>query len=299
MRRSFVTADVFTTTKGGGNPLAVVLDCADLTDAQMQMITREFNLSETAFVLPPKTPDQTAFVRIFTPTGELPFAGHPVVGTAVILANRHKTNSGTSPTRMVLEVPLGNVQIQVADNPGGAISATCVVPKLPVMKSPSPNVGQVAAALSLSTSDIDATRRPIQTWDAGFPVLFAALRSRDSVSRARVELSKWFSTDEFGWPVSVYPYAATGQGRFYARMFAPMDGVLEDAATGGAVAAFAGHLHACDELREGIHEAIIEQGVDMGRPSQIKLEIEIAQGRLESVRIGGTAVEFMAGSFDV
>lgn len=299
MRREFVTADVFTTTKGGGNPLAVVLDCAGLTDAQMQMITREFHLSETTFVLSAKAPDQTAFVRIFTPAGELPFAGHPVVGTAVVLAKRHKAKTGALPTRMVLAVPLGTVQIQIGNDPSGAITATCAIPKLPVMRSPSPSAEQIAAALSLSASDIDTTRRPIQTWDAGFAVVFAGLRSRDSVSRARVDLSKWFSTDEFGRPVSVYPYAANGDGCFYARMFAPMEGVPEDPATGGAVAAFSGHLHACDHLHEGLHEAIIEQGVDMGRPSEIKLEMEVAQDQLLRVRIGGPAIEFMAGSFDI
>lgn len=274
MRREFVTADVFTSVKGGGNPLAIVLDCARLTDAQMQMIAREFNISETAFVLSSRVPDRAALVRIFTPTGELPFAGHPVVGTAVVLANRYKAQTGTPPARMVLEVPLGAVQVQIGNDPSGATSATCAIPRLPVMHSPSPSPGQIAVALSLSTSDIDVTRRPIQTWDAGYPVVFAALRSRDCVSRARVDVLKWFSMDEFGWPVCVYPYAASGDDRFYARMFAPMDGVLEEAATGGAAAAFAGHLHACDKLREGHHEAIIEQGVDMGRPSQIKLEME-------------------------
>jgi Phenazine biosynthesis-like protein len=152
MRRAFVTADVFTATKGAGNPLAVVLDCVGLTDTQMQTIAREFNISETTFVFPPKDPDQTAFVRIFTPARELPFAGHPMIGTAVVLAQRHKMQTGAPLSRMVLEVPLGLVEIEVADDPSGATSAMCAIPKLPVMHSPSPTVEQVAAALSLSPS---------------------------------------------------------------------------------------------------------------------------------------------------
>jgi trans-2,3-dihydro-3-hydroxyanthranilate isomerase len=295
----FVTADVFTTTKGAGNPLAVVLDCVGLTDAQMQMIAREFNISETTFVFSPKAPDQTASVRIFTPVRELPFAGHPMIGTAVVLAERHRTQSDAPLNRMVLEVPAGLVEIEVADDPSGVTSAMCAVPKLPVMHSPSPTVEQVAAALSLSPSDIDAVERPIQTWDAGYAVVFAALTSRDAVSRARVDLLKWPSTTEFGRPKSIYPYAAAGSSHFYARMFAPTMGIPEDPATGGAAAALAGHLHACAKLGDGVHQFVIDQGVDMGRPSQIMLEMQVAQGQLKRVRIGGAAVEFLAGLFEL
>jgi len=124
MRRAFVTADVFTATKGAGNPLAVVLDCVGLTDAQMQMIAREFNISETTFVFPPKAPDQAAFVRIFTPARELPFAGHPMIGTAVVLAQRHKSQKGAPLNRMVLEVPAGLVEIEVSGDQSGTTSAT-------------------------------------------------------------------------------------------------------------------------------------------------------------------------------
>lgn len=299
MRRAFVTADVFTATKGAGNPLAVVLDGVGLTDAQMQMIAREFNISETTFVLPPKAPDQTAFVRIFTPARELPFAGHPMIGTAVVLAQRHRTQNGTPLSRMILEVPAGPAEIEVTDDPNGVTSATCAIPKLPVMHSPSPAVEQVAAALSVPPSDIDANGWPIQTWDAGYAVVFAALTSRDAVARAKVDLAKWPSTTEFGRPMSIYPYAVTGNGRFYARMFAPTMGIPEDPATGGAAAALAGHLHACTNLSDGVHRSIIDQGVGMGRPSQIALEIEVAHGQLQRVRIGGTAVTFLSGSFEL
>ena len=299
MRRAFVTADVFTATKGAGNPLAVVLDCVGLTDAQMQMIAREFNISETTFVFPPKAPDQAAFVRIFTPARELPFAGHPMIGTAVVLAQRHKSQKGAPLNRMVLEVPAGLVEIEVSGDQSGTTSATCAVPKLPVMHSPSPTVGQVAAALSLSPSDINVADRPIQTWDAGYAVVFAALTSKDAVARAKVDLSKWPSTTEFGRPTSFYPYAVAGSSRFYARMFAPTMGIPEDPATGGAAAALAGHLHACARLGDGLHRFIIDQGVDMGRPSEITLEMEVAEGQLKRVRIGGTAVEFLAGSFEL
>lgn len=297
MRRAFVTADVFTTTKGAGNPLAVVLDCAGLSDAQMQMIAREFNISETTFVLPPKAPDRAAFVRIFTPARELPFAGHPVIGTAVALAERHRAHSSAPLSRMVLEVPLGVVDVEISDDPRGATSATCAIPKLPVMHSPSPTAAQVAAALSLPPSDI--ADRAIETWDAGYAVVFAALKSPDAVSRAKVDLPNWPSAAEFGRPTSIYPYAVTENDRLFARMFAPTLGIPEDPATGGAVAALAGHLHACAHLGDGLHHATIDQGVDMGRPSQIKLEMQVVQGQLTRVRIGGPAVQFLSGSFDI
>ena len=238
-------------------------------------------------------------MRIFTPARELPFAGHPVIGTAVVLAERHKAQTGALLGRMVLEVPSGRVEIETVADPSGATSATCAIPKLPVIHAQSPSVAQIAAALSLTSSDVDETHRPIQTWDAGYAVTFVALKSKDAVAQSKVDLSKWPSSSEFGRPISVYPYAADGKGRFYARMFAPTLGIPEDPATGGAVAALAGHIHACDKPDDGRHRFTVDQGIDMGRPSQIRLELEVMQRDLRRVRISGTAVEFLNGSLEL
>jgi trans-2,3-dihydro-3-hydroxyanthranilate isomerase len=299
MRRQFVTTDVFTTRKGAGNPLAVVLDSVGLTDTQMQTIAREFNISETTFVIPSAAPDQPVFVRIFTPARELPFAGHPVVGTAVILAERVRSQTGQLPTWLHLEVPLGKVEVDICTDPSGPTSAVCAVPKLPIMHANPPTDSQVAVALSLPVSEIDLSRRPIQTWDAGYAVTFVALKSKDAVSKAKVDLSQWPSAAEFGHPVSVFPYVEDAQDRLYARMFAPAMGIPEDPATGGAVAALAGHIHAFGERCDGTHHVIVEQGVDMGRPSTVTLELRIAHNALDRVRIGGPAVEFFNGSFEM
>lgn len=294
MQRRFVTIDVFTTVKGTGNPLAVVLDAEGLSDAQMQLIAREFNLSETTFVLPARQPGQTAFVRIFTPGRELPFAGHPMIGTALVLANLEGQPRSAAKHTLTIEVPLGVVPIEIGEGPGGEAVATCVAPKLPVVSAASPSAEQIAAALSITSAEL-AADVPIATWDAGYTVTFAALGSKQAVSRSKVNLAQWPQADPIGRPVSIFPYAVTGERHIYARMFAPTLGIPEDPATGGAVVAMAGHLHAHGGVGDGSHRFAIEQGVDMGRPSRIDLLIDVEQGVLTRVRIAGAGAEFMRG----
>lgn len=295
MQRRFVTIDVFATTKGAGNPLAVVLDAEGLSDAQMQLIAREFNLSETTFVLPPRQTAQQAFVRIFTPARELPFAGHPVIGTALVLANLERQQHGAAPPMLTIEVSLGVVPVAIGDGPGGETVATCIAPKLPVFSGSSPSAAQLAAALSIPTSEL-ANKVPIETWDAGYAVTFVALASREAVSRSKVDLSQWPQAEPSGRPVGIiFPYATTAAHRFYARMFAPSLGIPEDPATGGAVVAMAGHLHAQYGVGDGSHCFEIEQGFDMGRPSRIDLLIDVERNKLTRVRIAGAGVEFMHG----
>lgn len=296
MKRRFVTIDVFTTTKGAGNPLAVVVDAEDLSDVQMQLIAREFNLSETTFVLPPRTPGHTAFVRIFTPGRELPFAGHPVIGTSLVLAKIEQEKRSAVPTSLTIEVPLGEVSVELEDGPSGEMTATCAAPKLPVAHTPSPSAEQVAAALSISTGEL-ASNVPIETWDAGYAVTFVALASANGVSRSRVDAANWPQADAFGRPVSLFPYAMSGERRLYARMFAPALGIPEDPATGGAAVAMAGHLHAHYRAGDGSHRFDIEQGVDMGRPSRIDLLFDVKHNQLTRVRIAGAGAEFMQGVF--
>ena len=293
MARPFVTMDVFTTVVGTGNPLAVVFDADGLDDARLQSIAREFNLSETTFVFLPKVGEALPYVRIFTPSRELPFAGHPVIGTAVALANR--LSSGTSkPERLAFQVPAGLVQVDL-DHRHEAMIATCVVPRLPTQHDSSPSAEQCAAALGLDISEIATSQAPIQTWDAGYPVTFVSVNSRESLGRVKVHLSRWPSTTEFGRPISLFPYFRDGERRFCARMFAPTLGIPEDPATGGAVAAMAGHIHACYAPDDGTAHFEFEQGVHMGRPSRIELTLKTVGKTLDRVLIGGAAVEFSRG----
>ena len=293
MERRFVTIDVFTTIKGAGNPRAVVRDAEGLSDAQMQLIAREFNLSETTFVLPPRQAGQQAFVRIFTPGRELPFAGHPVIGTALVLAKLERQQRSVAPQTLTIEVPLGGVAVEIGEGPGGEMIATCDAPKLPVFQDSSPSAEQVAAALSIPTSAL-AKAVPIETWDAGYAVAFVALASKEAVTRCKVNLAQW-PQGSSGQAVSLFPYAATGERRVYARMFAPTLGIPEDPATGGAAVAMAGHLHTHHGIGDGTHRFEIEQGVDMGRPSLIGLLIDIERAALTRVRIAGAGAEFMQG----
>jgi trans-2,3-dihydro-3-hydroxyanthranilate isomerase len=297
MPREFVTMDVFTTAVGTGNPLAVVFGADGLDETRMQMIAREFNLSETTFVFSARPDKGVPVVRIFTPARELPFAGHPVIGTAAALANEMIKSAGSQPTAIDFEVPAGLVHAKISGRQGH-VAATCIVPRLPTLQERSPTPAQAAAGLGLIEADVLASLS-IQTWDAGYPVTFVPLATREALQRTKVDLSKWPSTAEFGQPVSLFPYWKSHAQKFNARMFAPMLGIREDPATGGAVAAMAGHIVACYDAGNGLSHYEIEQGVEMGRPSRIDLSLEIVNGSLTRVLIGGAAVEFSRGTLSI
>ena len=299
MRRAYHTLDVFTDTPLAGNPLAVVLDSDGLDDARMQSIAREFNLAETVFVSEPKNPVNTAAVRIFTPARELPFAGHPTVGTAVLLAHLRAPELLTSEDlRIVLEEKVGDVVCVARHRKGQAMAAYFTVPRAPERMSEPPSKVSLATDLGLEVEDIGFDAHEPVVMGAGTANLFVPLKSLAAMGRARPDRKHW---GENGGPcLYLYTRESVHAGSdFHARMFAPGWGVYEDPATGSAAAAFAGVMMAFEMPRDGEHVVTIEQGVEMGRPSFISVGLDVADGALRSATIGGSAVIVCEGKIDL
>ena len=296
MRRRFFTLDVFTDTPLAGNPLAVVLDSEGLASDRMQAIAREFNLSETVFVEAPRDPVNTARLRIFTPARELPFAGHPTVGTAILLAEERAPELlGRQDLSIVLEETIGLVHC-VVRRPKGRTRASFTLPVLPKPTGTPLDRTSLAAALSIAPDDIGFDQHRVCLMSAGVPYTLVPVASVDAVDRAWPDLSVWPEELE----TFVYAKMKTsGPLEFYARMFAPTFGITEDPATGSAVAAFAGVLPGSEALADGDHTIIVRQGVAMGRPSTITLGLDIAENRLVSASIGGQAVVVSEGTIDL
>lgn len=293
MQRRYFTLDVFTNRRFAGNPLAVVLDADGLDTAAMQAIANEFNLPETVFVLPPTNAAHRARCRIFTPKRELPFAGHPTVGTAVLLAC---LDGGAR--ELVLEENIGPVRCwtKSGDGRGEAIFA---VPVLPSQTVAPPPAGVIAAALGLTADDIGFDDLTPSGWSAGNPFLFVPVRGIDAVRRAAPDLARFAAAQAEHRAVFVFSHETEEKGHsFHARMFAPAMGIIEDPATGSAVAAFAGLLGRFGGYADGDHEVAIEQGYEMGRPSLIRLGFTLAAGQLTAATVGGGAVIVAEGSIE-
>ncbi len=294
MPRRYKIFDVFTDRPLAGNPLAIVLESDGLDGEAMQAIAREFNLSETVFVEPSDNPAHTARVRIFTPVNELPFAGHPTVGTAICLARERFDGPGEHDAVIVLEEGIGAVRCGVrVDGASGFAEFDC--PKLPERAGEAPEKKQAAAALGLETTEIGFENHVASVWSAGVPFHFVPIRNLGVLATARANRAVW--KEAFG-ELGAFLYTRETEGHdhsFRARMFAPTFGIEEDPATGSAVAAFAGPMHVFDDLPDGEHIAMIEQGYEMGRPSLIRLEVSVGHGAITNVRIGGNAVEVAAG----
>jgi trans-2,3-dihydro-3-hydroxyanthranilate isomerase len=292
MRRGFVTLDVFTDRRFAGNPLAVVLDAEDLDAAAMQAIAREFNHPETVFVLAPTNPDHRARIRIFTPMRELQFAGHPTVGTAVLLGPR---DGGAAGREFVLEEGIGAVRCTLEASTAGAGTARFLLPQLPAEVGPAPDAAAIAAALGLAPADL-AERRPAR-WSAGNPFTFVPVAGLAAMARCRPDLARFDAAFGANGAAYVFCSETVEPGHaFHARMFAPAMGIHEDPATGSAVAAFAGML--APNLPDGTHTIAIEQGHEMGRPSLIRLIAAVEAGRLVSASIGGDAVVVTEGTIE-
>lgn len=298
-QHAFHILDVFTNTPFAGNPLAVVHDADDLDLARCQSIAREFNLSETVFVLSPRDPVNTARVRIFTPARELPFAGHPTVGTAVLLALvRAPEMVGQRDLVLVLEEDIGDVEC-IVRRVKGAVRASFTLPRLPSPAGTPAPVENLAAALGLPADLIGiGDHRPV-LYSAGVPFTFVPLGDLAAVRLAAPQLDRWSTLLTHPSARSMFVYTRGGEGSdaaFHARMFAPEFGITEDPATGGAVAAFAGVVTAFDRPADGDHTLLIEQGFEMGRPSRITLGLDIEKGVLRSASVGGEAVIVAEGT---
>lgn len=299
MNRRFVTLDVFTAQRLAGNPLAVVLDTEGLDTGAMQKLAREFNLSETVFILPPQDPIHLARLRIFTPYRELPFAGHPTVGTAVQLALMNGAHAGEDLNFMV-EEEVGIVPCTVRLANGELGRARFELPKLPERIEGMFDSETVAAALGLEAEDVGFAGYQPRIYSAGNPFVFVPVKSLDAVGRIAPQGQFW--PEAFGGVASVFttasvfaysPETVTSDARFHARM---LDFTREDPATGSAVAAFAGVVMEFEPPKDGQHTLAVEQGYEMGRPSRIVLGLDVWGGKLTGATIGGDAILVQQGT---
>ncbi|MEN3145854.1 PhzF family phenazine biosynthesis protein [Neorhizobium sp. IRAMC:178] len=306
MARRYSIYDVFTDRRLAGNPLAVILDGDDLADDEMQAIAREMNLSETVFVQPSANTAYAARLRIFTPGRELPFAGHPTVGTAVALAElNHGSGQGGGQPDMdlvcVLEENVGPVRCAVRLRAGEAGFAEFDLPRKPVqIELPLDRQG-LADALSVKSTDIGFENHAASIWSAGVPFLMIPLHNLATVQNLEFDTALWEKAAPFveGSLASAYVYCRSGvnhQAKFHARMFSPDMGISEDPATGAAVAALSGAIRHFDALPDGHHPVLVEQGVEMGRPSLIHLHIDVKEGEIARARIGGQAIKVAEGT---
>ncbi len=292
MPYTFYTADVFTDTLFGGNQLAVLPDARGLTTEQMLAITREFNYSESTFVFPAENSAHTRRVRIFTPGGEVPFAGHPTVGTAHVLAAIGEIPLTGPETRIVLEENVGPVPVVIRARNGKPDFAQFSVAKLPEVTTPTVSRERLASILSLEPEDmLDGDYSP-QTVSCGLPFLLVPLRDRKAVARSRLRLDPWEESLRGTSSEMVMVFAADAErpgSDMRARMYGPAVNVAEDPATGSACACLAGYL-AARTPRDGTLRWVVEQGFEMGRPSIIEIEADKEHGRITAVRVGGRTV---------
>jgi len=298
MSRRYCIYDVFTDRALSGNPLAIVLESDGLDEETMQAVAGEFNLSETVFVCAAERPAHSASVRIFTPDQELPFAGHPTVGTAVCLAEERFGDDGAQQEAViVLEEKIGIVRCGVRLN-GGSGFAEFDIPKPPHQLPCELPKGELADSIGLDSADLTfENHRPVR-WSAGVPFNFVPLRDLASLATAQPRLESWSIFGDHG--TYLYTRETVGHDhQFSARMFWPGSGIAEDPATGSAAAAFAGVVHQFDRFPDGDHEFVIEQGFDMGRPSIIRVECSVAGSGLQRVRIGGNAVKVAEGTLKI
>lgn len=296
----YYTADVFTATRFGGNQLAVFPDASGIPDSELQPIAREFNFSETTFVYPAADPRNTRRVRIFTPGGELPFAGHPTVGTAFVLATTGAIPLTGDETRIVFEEGVGPVPVVVRSRGGIPGFAQLSVAQLPQFGPPAPSADRLAKALSLGTGDVLDGEMGPEAVSCGVPFLFIPVKDRPTLGRARVKLDELDAALGGYVTQKVFVFCADPElenSDFRARMFAPGIGVPEDPATGSACAAFGGYLARREKQGDARLRWRVEQGFEMGRPSLLEVEADKSRGAITSVRVGGDSVLVSRGEF--
>ncbi len=302
MHYRFHTCDVFTDRAFGGNQLAVFPEAEGLGDERMQQVARELNLSETVFVLPPEDPAHARRLRIFTPQIEVPFAGHPTVGAALVLAQVGEVALEGERTTLVLEERVGPIEVVIRSEYGRPVDATFTTAVLPEFGPPPPPATDLARMLSLAESDLLLETRPPTAVSCGLPFLFVPLRDLDAVRRAQLRLPDWEELLAAYWAphVHVFTHDAELPGcDLHARMFAPAAGVPEDPATGSAAAALAGLLAARSPEADGTLHWSVEQGLEIGRPSIIEIEADKAAGEIVAVRVGGSAVMMSEGLMSI
>lgn len=307
MTYRYHTVDVFTDRMFGGNQLAVFPDASGITDEQMMNITREFNFSETVFVLPPAEKTHSRKIRIFTPGQELPFAGHPTVGTAFVLAATGEIPFAGGQERIVLEELVGPVTVLIRGTAGKPVYTQLTAARLPESKKSPIGAADLARLLGLESADVLNDMLHPEIYSCGTPFLFVPLRGSDALAKARVQSDVWdeisrstaipelYLLTQDSWRTS--PTTPIAAGIVRARMYAPGLGIAEDPATGSAAAALGGYLaNRADSGDSALHWTI-RQGVEMGRPSKIEMEVERHGGSISAVHVGGESVLVSSGTF--
>ena len=298
MTLKFCTLDVFTDHRFGGNPLAVFTDVPELPTEFMQHIAREFNLSETVFIVKPRDPRAKRRLRIFTPARELPFAGHPTIGAAHVLVEEGLADVDGPVGSFLLEEEVGLVSISVDRKQNGAWFIQLTTATLPEEGPSAPSVAELAKLMGIAEADILKDGDFPQYYSCGVPYLFVPLRDRKVLSRIVIDAAASRKLQETKRVAEVFAFSYDPEREdsdIRARMFAPEFGIVEDPATGSAAAALAGYLARRSWHKEGTLRWTIEQGFEMGRPSIIHLETDIANGAVTAVRVGGTAVRMSEG----
>jgi trans-2,3-dihydro-3-hydroxyanthranilate isomerase len=299
MALTYYILDVFTERPFGGNPLAVVLDADNVSSADMQAIAREFNLSETVFVLTPTSAGHTARIRIFTPSRELAFAGHPTLGAAVLLAGlRAPLLNGERDAIIALEEEIGSVRVGVRLRAGAAAYGEFDAPKATSALERLPDPDEISAAVGLIPVEIGFENHKPTLLRGSNTFAFVPVANLEAMAKVKIAPQRWAHVFTGRGVDGVYLYTRQSvrvQSSFHARMFAPDLGVPEDPATGSATAGFASVINEFDDLPDGMHKRAIEQGFEMGRPSAVTLTMTIGRGKLEAVRIGGHAIRVAEG----
>lgn len=290
-RFAYQLVDVFTREPFTGNPLAVFADAQGLDERLMQRFAFELGFSETTFVLPATRRGCDVRVRIFTPRREIPLAGHPVIGTAFVLAQEGRANE-----RICFELAAGPTPVESLDGPDGG--------RIWRMEQPRPRFGPalgdrkaVAAALGLAPADL-ADALPIEPVATGLPFAMVELASLDALARARLDPAAWSALGAPAAEAIPYLFVRTGPGAAQARMFAPGEGIAEDPATGSAAGPLGAFLLAHGVLApgaDGVARLEVAQGLEMGRPSRIFIEVEGEGREVRAVRVGGAAVAVGGG----
>jgi len=288
-RYDYRLVEVFTSERFGGNPLAVFPRAEELYPELMQRFAAELNLSEATFVMPSTRRDCDYRVRIFTPRGEIPMAGHPTIGTAFVLSHGD---------RVVFEEGVGPIPVERATTPAGA--------PMWRMTQPRPRFGPcledrsaIAAALGLEPSELE-TKLPIYPVSTGLPFVMIPLRDLEALARVRLQSERWMTLVEPAEDLSAFPFVQIAPTRFRCRMFAPWAGILEDPATGSAAGPLGAYLVAQGVIPAGTPTRLeCEQGVEMGRPSRLYVEIDGTASDISAVRVGGECISMGGGYFEL
>lgn len=290
----FFIADVFTNRRFGGNQLAVFTDGSGLDGETMQEIAREMNYSETTFLLPPESGGDYR-VRIFTPASELPFAGHPLVGTGFVIVAQGLKPQAEPQTTVTLECGVGDIFVTV-ETAGGVAGHTVMTQPAPVVRSLWADTARLAKALSLAAADIEETGTPVEVLDNGIPVMIVPVATLAAVQNIKVDINALEAVSREAGALTVLAFAPQGvepSSAVHCRVFVPLQGIAEDAATGSANGPLGFYC-----VRHGVVAAkptttlISEQGFEMKRPSLLTIELDMddALQEVKAVRVGGGVV---------